>query len=117
MNQKRKAIIEKEIMKVISNLLFLEIKNPKIKEGMISVTKVDVSNDMRYADVYFSILPYKGEEVDNDKILQGLNEVRSFMRKRVGEEINLRYTPEIRVHIDDTISYGVKISKLINDLK
>lgn len=116
MNKKRQAGIEKEILRTISQVLFDEVKNPKIN-GLVSATKCKLTPDLRYSDVYFSAMPLVGQELDTAKLLEGLNEIRGFLRKRVAEEIKLRYTPEIRVHLDDTIEHGIKISKMINDLK
>lgn len=116
MNRQRLAGIEKEISRIISKLLFEEVKNKKIK-GMVSVTKVRVTEDLRFADVFFSILPYSGQTVNTEAVLEGLNEVRGFLRKRVSEEINLRYTPEIRIKMDETIEHAIKISALLNEIK
>ena len=54
---------------------------------------------------------------DRDKVEEGLNEIRGFLRKKISEELSLRYVPEVRVKIDDSIEYAVKISKLLDDLK
>ena len=99
--------------RIISNALFMEVKNPKIS-GMVSVTKIEVTQDLRYADVYFSVLSVGENKVDEQVVLEGLNEVRKFLRKRVAEETNLRYVPEIRVHLDDTVARAIKISNLID---
>lgn len=116
MNKKRLAGIEKEMSRVISQLLFEEVKNPKLK-CMISVTRIKVTEDLKFADVYFSYMTYNGEEVAKSTVEEALNEVKRFLRKRCGEELNLRYVPEIRVKMDDSIEYGVKISKILNDIK
>ena len=99
--------------RIISNALFMEVKNPKI-QGMVSVTKMEVTQDLRYADVYFSVLSVGENKVDELMVLEGLNEIKKFLRKRVSEETNLRYVPEIRVHLDDTVARAIKISNLID---
>lgn len=117
MKRQRLAGIEKEMARVISQAIFLEIKNPKVK-GLVSVTNVRVTEDLKFADVYFSILPsLDNQEADKETVLEGLNEIKGFLRKKVAEEIEIRYIPEIRVKIDDSIEHAVKISKLLNDLK
>lgn len=120
MRRQRLAGIEKEISRVISSVLFTEVKNPNIK-GLVSVTKVRVTEDLKFADTYFSILPPIAEEgkqeVDREKILEALQEIRGFLRKRIAEEISLRFIPEIRVKLDDSIEHAIHISKLLNDLK
>jgi ribosome-binding factor A len=116
MNKKRLAGIEKQISRVISQVLFEEIKNPKIN-GLVSVTGCRVTPDLKFADISFSIMPTKSEEFDREKTVEGLEEVKRYFRKRIGEELNLRYTPEVRVKLDDTIEYGIKISKILNENK
>lgn len=114
MKRQRLAGIEKEMARVISQALLEEVKNPKIK-GIVSVTSVHVIEDLKFADVFFSIMGQ--ENINTDEVLEGLNQIKGFLRKRVAEEIEIRYIPEIRVKIDDSIEHAVKISKLLNDLK
>ena len=113
MRRQRLLGIEKQMTRIISTALFMEVKNPKI-QGMVSVTKMEVTEDLRYADVYFSVLSVGENKVDELMVLEGLNEIRKFLRKRVSEETNLRYVPEIRVHLDDTVARAIKISNLID---
>jgi len=111
--------IGKEIMRVISKVLLEEVKNPKIK-GLVSVTEVDVTEDLKFADTYFSILPplnIDEKQYDHEEILEALNEIKGFLRKRVAEEVDIRYTPEIRVKLDNSMENAMKITKLLNDLK
>ncbi|WP_319204968.1 30S ribosome-binding factor RbfA [uncultured Ilyobacter sp.] len=116
MKKQRIAAIEKEMTKVISNVLFGELKNPKIK-GIVSVTHVRVTQDLKFVDVSFSVLPMAGQTVNREAVLKGLNETRGYFRKRIGEEIKIRFVPEVRVHLDDSIEHAVKISKLLNEVK
>lgn len=117
MNRKRLAGIEKEISKVVSKVLYEEVKNPKLKKALVSITGVRVTEDLKFADLSFSIMPISGEKFNKTEILEGLNEIKGFLRKKVSEELSLRYTPEIRVKIDETIEHAIKISKLLDDLK
>lgn len=119
MKRQRLAGIEKEILRVISKVLLEEIKNPKIS-GIVSVTKVSVTEDLKYADTYFSTLPPINDEqklLNQEEILENLNQVKGFLRKRVAEEVEIRYIPEIRVKIDNSIENAIRITKLLNDLK
>ncbi len=114
MKKQRLAGIEKEMARVISQALLEDVKNPKIK-GIVSVTSVHITEDLKFADVFFSVM---GEEnLNSVEILEGLNQIKGFLRKRVAEEIEIRYIPEIRVKMDDSIEHAIKISKLLNDLK
>ncbi len=116
MKKQRSMLIEKEIKRVVGNLFFDEIKNPKIK-GMVSVVKTVLSKDKRYADVYLSVLNIGEAQTDPKETQEGFDEISKYVRKRVAEEMKLRYTPEIRLKLDDSIEYGTKISKIINQLK
>lgn len=118
MKKQRLAGIEKEILRVISKVLLEEIKNPKIT-GLVSVTKVSVTEDLKFADTYFSKLPIIDDKKDlsQEEMLEALNQVKGFLRKRIAEEIDIRYVPEIRVKIDNSIENAIKITKLLNDLK
>lgn len=119
MKKQRLEGIGKEIMRVISKVILEEVKNPKIK-GLVSVTEVDVTEDLKFADTYFSILPPLNsdkKQYDHEEILEALNEIKGFLRKRVAEEVDIRYTPEIRVKLDNSMENAMKITKLLNDLK
>ena len=114
MKKQRLEGIGKEIMRVISKVLLEEVK------GLVSVTEVDVTEDLKFADTYFSILPPLNsdeKQYDNEEILEALNEIKGFLRKRVAEEVDIRYTPEIRVKLDNSMENAIKITKLLNDLK
>ena len=114
MKRQRLAGIEKEMSRVISQVLFEEIKNPKIR-GLVSVTNIRVTEDLKFADVYFSIMSgqMNGEKaVDKETVLEGLNQIKGYLRKRVAEEIEIRYIPEIRVKLDDSIEHAIKISNI-----
>ena len=113
MRKQRLLGIEKQMTRIISTALFMEVKNPKI-QGMVSVTKIEVTQDLRYADAYFSVLSVGENKVDELMVLEGLNEIKKYLRKRVSEETNLRYVPEIRVFLDDTVARAIKISNLID---
>lgn len=116
MRKQRRGAIGKEITKVISQVLFEEVKNKKLR-GMISVTSVTVTPDSKFADVHFSAMPEPGKETNDALILEGLNEIKGYLRKRVSEELKLRYTPEIRVKLDTSIEHAVNISKILDQVK
>lgn len=117
MNKQRLAAIEKEMTKIISTLLFEEVKNPLFKKVIISVNNIRVTEDLKFADVYFTVSPIKDEKVNIKAIEEALNQIKGFLRKRVSDTLSLRFTPEIRVKMDDSINYAMKITKLLNDIK
>ena len=102
--------ISEEVKKAISVMLINGIKDPRIS-SMISVTDVEVTNDLRYAFVYISILGGNREES-----LEGLNSARGYIRREVGRQVKLRYAPEIIFKIDDSIERGMYMDELIKNV-
>lgn len=115
MNKQRQTAVEKEIKRLLGTLLLTEVKNSKVK-GMISVTKVMLTKDAKYADIFVSVLN-TGGNLNRKELLEGLDSAKGFMRKRLGEELNLRYVPALRFKLDDSIEHGAKINKIIDGLK
>ena len=79
---------------------------------MISITRVETTPDLRYAKVYASFL----DESKANDALKGLKSASGYLRRELGSALNLRYTPEIQWALDDSITYGAKMLKLINSL-
>ena len=79
MKRQRLAGIEKEMVRVISKVLMEEVKNPKVK-GIVSVTNINVTEDLKFADVYFSIMGQ--ENINTDEVIEGLNQIKGFLRKK-----------------------------------
>ncbi|MBE7002432.1 MAG: 30S ribosome-binding factor RbfA [Ruminococcaceae bacterium] len=103
--------INEEIQKELANLI-RNLKDPRVQDTMISVTHVETTPDLRYAKVYVSFLQ---EEKANDA-LKGLKSAGGYLRRELGSALNLRYTPELNWELDDSITYGAKMMKLINSL-
>ena len=99
--------IAEEIKKVISNMLISGIKDPRIT-SMVSVTDVEVTNDLSYAYVYVSILGG-----DEESTLKGLKSACGYIRKEVSRNVKLRHTPEIIFKVDESIKNGMYMSNLI----
>ena len=112
MNNKRIKRISEEVKKVISELLYNGLKDPRIKE-MTSVTSVEVTKDLSFAKVYVSVL---GDDSEKKETIEGLNSAKGFIRKEISSELDLRYTPEPIFHLDESIEQGIYMAKLINDL-
>ena len=100
--------IQKELASLIRNL-----KDPRVQGTMISITHVETTPDLRYAKVYASFLQ---EEKANDA-LKGLKSASGYLRRELGRALQLRYTPELVWALDDSITYGAKMLKLINSLE
>ena len=111
-NEARLNRINEELRKELSSILAYDLKNPNIT-GMLSVTKVKITPDFKYAKVYVSILNSK----NIDKTMQGLKESAGFIRSKIAKTINLRITPKLVFEIDDSLEYGARIDNILKDLK
>jgi len=100
-----------EIQKEISDIIRNSIKDPRIPQ-MVSVTGVKVTKDLRYAKVYISIY---GSDEEKKNAMTALKGAAGFVRREIGQRIQLRYTPEIIFEADDSIERGMHISKLIEE--
>ena len=95
--------IQRELADQLRNL-----KDPRVS-GMVSITRVDTTNDLRYARVYVSVLN-KDQEKD---VLKGLKSASGFLRRELGHALQLRYTPELQFIGDDSIQHGAHILELL----
>lgn len=110
-NNNRQGRIDEEFKKELSQIISFEVKEPKIT-GMVSVTRVKVTPDLKYAKVWVSILNSK----NNEETLEGLKKTAGFMRTELAKRINLRNTPELSFVIDDSLEYGARIDSILKDL-
>lgn len=103
--------IEEEVKKVVSKVIDRDLKDPRLN-GMLSVTKVDVSRDLKYCKIYVSMLGV----ADQKEAMDALKSSAGFVRREIGANIRMHSTPEVKFEFDDSIEYGNKIQKIINDL-
>ena len=104
--------INEEIQKELSSLI-RSLKDPRVQDTMISITHVETTPDLRYAKVYVSFL----EEQKAADALKGLKSAGGYLRRELSRALQLRYTPELTWALDDSITYGAKMLKLINSLE
>lgn len=110
MNNKRINRISEEVKKIVSQLLYNGLKDPRIKE-MTSITKVEVTRDLSFAKIYVSVL---GDEDDKKETIEGLNSAKGFIRKEISSNMDLRYSPDPIFYLDESIEHGIYMSKLID---
>lgn len=106
--------INEEVKREVSNIIQNEIKDPRLT-AMVSVTDVKVTRDLRYAKVFVSIFGKNDEEKNNTFV--ALKNASGYIRKEIGQRINLRYNPKIIFELDDSINYGMHIEELIQRVK
>ena len=112
MASNRKGRINEELQRELSSLI-RTLKDPRVQQSMVSVTKVEATGDLRYAKVYISVL-------DKDKskdTLKGLKSAAGFLRREIGSRLQLRYTPELIFEEDDSIAYGAHMFDLLRKLE
>ena len=103
--------INEDIKRELSALI-PRVKDPRVQQGMVTVTGVETSPDLRYAKVYLSILG----EVDEKELRRGLRSAGPWLRRELGACLTLRSTPELVFERDRSIEHGARLSKLIDDV-
>ena len=100
-----------DIQFVLSRLL-RDIKNPRVQQGMISVTRVETTGDLRYSKIWLSVLGLENEK----EFKKGLKSASGWLRRELGNSLKLRYTPELVFELDHSIEYGAHINQVISAL-
>lgn len=106
----RRGRINEEMQKELS-VLMREIKDPRVSDAMVSITAAEVTPDLKFATVYFSVLIGDGAAAK-----KGLESAKGFIRREIAQRLNLRQTPEFTFVYDKSIEHGAHIAKLIEDV-
>lgn len=111
-NSIKNTRVNGEVMRELSTIIRGEIKDPRI-HAMTSVVSVEVAPDLKTCKAYISVL---GDEKAQKDTLEGLKSAEGYIRRMLAQNINLRNTPEIRFILDQSIAYGVTMSKKIDEV-
>ena len=111
-NSVKNTRINGEVLKELSNIIRSEIKDPRINH-MTSVVAVEVAPDLKTCKAYISVL---GDEKSQQDTITGLKSAEGYIRRQLARTVNLRNTPEIRFILDQSIEYGINMSKLIDEV-
>ena len=111
-NSIKNTRINGEVQKELSSIIRGEIKDPRI-HPMTSVMAVEVAPDLKTCKAYIRVL---GNQEAKEATIRGLNSAEGYIRRQLARNLNLRNTPEIRFILDESIEYGVNMSKLIDDV-
>lgn len=103
--------ISEEIKREISNIIQYELKDPRLPQ-LVSITSVETTKDLRFSKVYVSIL---GSEEEKKNAMEALKSAAGYIRREIGQRIQIRYTPEIIFELDNSIERGIYLSKLIDE--
>ena len=110
MSSNRIGRINEEIQRELSGLL-RTLKDPRLQSGLLTITHVDTTSDLRYARVFVSALDKSKEK----EMLKGLKSAGGYLRRELGAALQLRYTPELQFVADDSIEQGAHILEMLRD--
>ena len=111
MSSNRLGRTNDDIQRVIAAKL-RDIKDPRVQQGMISVTRVETTGDLRHSKIWLSVMGLENEK----EFRKGLKSASGWLRRELGASLNLRYTPELVFELDHSIEYGAHINEVINSL-
>ncbi len=112
-NSIKNTRINMEVQRELSQIIRMEVKDPRLSSAMTSVVSVEVSPDLKYCKAFISVL---GDEEARKAVEEGLNSALGYIRRELARRVNLRNTPEIKFVLDQSIEYGVAMSRLIDDV-
>lgn len=112
-NSIKNTRINMEVQRELSQLIRTEIKDPRVTRAMITVVAVEVTPDLKFCKAYISVL---GDSEVSQGAIDGLKNAVGYIRRELARRVNLRNTPEIKFILDQSIEYGVTMSKLIDDV-
>ena len=109
MASNRMGRINEEVQRELAALI-PTVKDPRVR-GMISVTAVDVTPDLKFAKVYISVL----DKENGEQVLKGLKSAAGYLRRELGRALSLRHTPELTFFLDDSMAKGAKILEMLRN--
>lgn len=113
MDKRRTARISAQVQKELSKILRDDLSDPRLKDSaLVSVTEVEVTNDLSYADCYISVM---GTDKEKEDVFEALNQAKGYIKVLIGERMRLRLMPEIRFKEDNSIEKGAYMDKLIKE--
>lgn len=111
-NSIKNQVYNSEVLRALAEIIRSEIKDPRVPE-FTSVVAVNVAPDLKNCEAYISVL---GDESAAKDALKGLNSASGYIRNCLAKKLNMRHTPDIHFHIDQSIAYGVDMSHKIDEV-
>lgn len=112
MSQLRVEKVQEFIKQELSKIILTELKDPRV--GFVTVTNVEVTGDLRSAKVFVSLM---GSDEQKAATWVGLNKALGFLRTEIGKRIRMRFTPELSLHLDESLEYSAHIQELLIKIK
>lgn len=98
-------------IRIVLSELLRSIKDPRVNQGLMSITRTETTGDLRYCKVFLSVYG----ETNEKELKKGLKSASGWLRRELGSKLSLRYTPELIFELDDSIEHGAYINKIINE--
>ena len=112
-NSIKNTRINAEVQRELSEIIRTEVKDPRLAAAMVSVVSVEVTPDLKYCKAYISVL---GDKKAQEDTIKGLQSAEGYIRRELARTVNMRNTPQITFIVDQSIEYGVNISKKIDEV-
>ena len=112
MSTNRISRIDEDLLRELSALM-RRVKDPRVQQGLFTITAVEATGDLRYAKVYYSVLG----EVDEQQLRKGLKSIAPWLRRELGSVLSLRYTPELLFERDSSMERGQRLSEVFRELE
>ena len=106
---KRLSRVEEATKEVLSEVIQREVKDPRV--GFVTISRVDISPDLRHAGVYYSVL---GDDAEVKRTIEGLESSRGYMRSALGKHLRLKYLPDIDLVREDVSGDAIRLAELLN---
>ncbi|HEY4543396.1 MAG TPA: 30S ribosome-binding factor RbfA [Tissierellaceae bacterium] len=113
MNDKRINRISEEVRRAMTEILYNGLKDPRV-DSSVTVTKVQVTKDLSFANIFVSVL---GDEKKKEDVIEGLNNAKGFIRTEIGRKVDLRHVPKPMFRLDESTEYAMHINELIDQVK
>jgi len=102
--------INEEMLRETSQII-RSVKDPRVNSGFVTITRCDVTGDLKFAKIYYSVL-----NGDPAEVKKGLVSAKGYIRREIAVRLNLRNTPELTFILDESMEHGAKISKILNEM-
>jgi ribosome-binding factor A len=112
-NPRRQARLGSLIEQIVSELLLRQIKDPRV-HGLVSITRVEVSQDISHARIFVSVM---GSEEERRETMRGLERASGFVRSRLGDELTIRHVPEVQFVLDRSLEEGDRVLAILNKIE
>ncbi len=113
MGKYRRDRINEEMARELGDII-RGIKDPRVASHFVTVIRTEVTPDLKYAKIFYSVIGSKNEEIDQKEVRRGLISASGFMRGQIAQRLNLRITPELQFIYDESITYGAKINTILH---